>query len=71
LEIFVVCVNGDWVVGSKKVRSTTFKTVDNAKHFFVVDIIVLFSGEERSRVESNGILSVGEVLADYYTEGKV
>jgi hypothetical protein len=42
LEIFVISSDSNRMVGVEEVGVSTFESVDNGSHFFIVDIIVLF-----------------------------
>ncbi len=45
LQVFVVSSDHNWVVSSKEVWSTTFKSIYDGHHFFVVYVVVLFCRE--------------------------
>jgi hypothetical protein len=42
LEVFMVCLDVDGMIGSKEVGAATFESIYNGGHFFVVDVVVSF-----------------------------
>ncbi len=71
LEVFVVCMDHNWVVGTQEVWMTTFESVDNGRHFFVMNVVILFSREESVGMEGNRMSSISELLTDDNTKGEV
>jgi hypothetical protein len=71
LEVFVVCSDMNGVVGAKEVGAATFKPIHDSGHFFVVDVVVSFGGQEGTGMECYGVFFAVEFLTDNYAEGKI
>ncbi len=63
----MVCMDHNWVVSTEEVWVATFESINDSCHFFVIDIIVLFCGEESPRMEGNWVSSICKFLTDYDT----
>jgi hypothetical protein len=58
LEVFMVGVDTNWVLGTEEKRATTLETKDNAKEFLVVGVIIGLRGKETSGVEGDGVEAI-------------
>jgi hypothetical protein len=69
LKVLVIGMNLNRVCHSEEQGATTLEPKDNSSELFVVGIMVLFSGEETSGVESNWVNSIVKFLSNYSSEG--
>jgi hypothetical protein len=68
LKIFMIHSHDHGVFSAEEEGLCTFETEDHGCKFFVMDIVVLFGGEETSGVEGYWVETIFMFLLDNYTQ---
>ncbi len=71
LEVSVVCVHGNWVLGALQQVAPLLKGGLNCQEFLIVDVVIALGGVECTGVESTGVqLAVGVDLRQHAPNGE-
>ena len=70
LQIFMVCVDFDSVLCTKKEGATALKAKDDHSEFFIMDVIILLGKLQTVTVEANRVNTIGKFLENDYSKGE-